>query len=111
MTSRSPVRVSVRPSTAWDCAGNARGIAWLAARRRGVRPKGAQAWAVDTPAHCRPHARRNDDPGPPPLYHCYGRRGQQGEVPVTGGHAKRDLHGAINLRRTARAFLITEVSA
>ena len=45
----------------------------------------------------------------PPLYHCYGRRGQQVEVPVTGSHAKRVLHGAINVRSGDVAFLITEV--
>jgi hypothetical protein len=45
----------------------------------------------------------------PPLYHCYGRRGQQVEVPVTGSHAKRVLHGAINVRSGDVAFLITDV--
>ena len=45
----------------------------------------------------------------PPLYHCYGRQGQQVEVPVTGSHAKRVLHGAINVRSGDVAFLITDV--
>lgn len=33
----------------------------------------------------------------PPLYSCYGRIGQQVCVPITGGHARRILHGAINV--------------
>lgn len=46
---------------------------------------------------------------PPPLYHGYGRRGQHVEVPVTGSHAKRVLHGAINVRSGDVAFLLTDV--
>jgi hypothetical protein len=34
----------------------------------------------------------------PPLYCCYGRRGEQFSVPVTGCRATRILHGAINIR-------------
>jgi len=45
----------------------------------------------------------------PPLYYGYGRRGPQVEVPVTGSHAKRGLHGAINVRSGDVAFLITAV--
>ena len=45
----------------------------------------------------------------PPLSHCYGRRGQQVEGPVTGSHAKRVLHGAINVRSGDVALLITDV--
>jgi len=33
----------------------------------------------------------------PPLYARYGRRGQQVRVPITGNHARRILHGAINV--------------
>jgi transposase len=33
----------------------------------------------------------------PPLYCCYGRVGQQVSVPITGGHDRRILHGAINV--------------
>lgn len=33
----------------------------------------------------------------PPLYGCYGRSGQQVSVPITGNHARRILHGAINV--------------
>jgi len=32
----------------------------------------------------------------PPLYSCYGRRGDQVRVPITGSRAKRILHGVIN---------------
>jgi hypothetical protein len=46
----------------------------------------------------------------PPLYHGYGRRGQQVEVPVTGSHAKRVLHGAINVRRGVIALFPTMCS-
>lgn len=43
----------------------------------------------------------------PPLYSCYGRRGEQGWVPITGNRANRILHGAINLARGAVLLLIT----
>jgi hypothetical protein len=33
----------------------------------------------------------------PPLYGCYGRIGAQVRVPITGGHARRILHGTINV--------------
>jgi len=33
----------------------------------------------------------------PPLYCCHGRIGQQVSVPITGGHKRRILHGAINV--------------
>jgi transposase len=45
----------------------------------------------------------------PPLAACYGHRGEQVEVPVTGTHARRVLHGAINIRSGDVLFLITEV--
>lgn len=45
----------------------------------------------------------------PPLVACYGYRGEQVEVPVTGQHARRVLHGVINIRSGAVLFLITEV--
>jgi hypothetical protein len=44
----------------------------------------------------------------PPLYNCYGRIGEQVRVPISGSHAQRVLHGAINIRRGDRALLITE---
>lgn len=43
----------------------------------------------------------------PPLYSCYGRRGQQVCVPVTGNRAKRILHGVINIATGAALLLIT----
>ena len=33
----------------------------------------------------------------PPLYGCYGRRGQQVRVPISGNRSRRILHGAINV--------------
>jgi transposase len=45
----------------------------------------------------------------PPLTACYGHRGEQVEVPVTGHHARRVLHGAINIRSGDVLLLITEV--
>ena len=33
----------------------------------------------------------------PPLYSCYGRVGQRVCVPVTGHHARRVLHGVLNV--------------
>ncbi|HEY5868986.1 MAG TPA: transposase [Candidatus Tectomicrobia bacterium] len=43
----------------------------------------------------------------PPLYSCYGRRGQQVCVPITGNRTKRILHGVINLASGAVLLLIT----
>ena len=42
----------------------------------------------------------------PPLYSCYGRRGQQVCVPITGNRTKRILHGVINLASGAVLLLI-----
>lgn len=44
----------------------------------------------------------------PPLYSCYGRIGQPVRVPITGHHAKRILHGVINIRSGDVLLLITE---
>ena len=44
----------------------------------------------------------------PPLSSCYGRRGPQGRIPMTGNRAKRVLHGARNVRTGALAWLITD---
>ena len=44
----------------------------------------------------------------PPLYSCYGPIGEQVRVPISGGHAKRVLHGAIKIRSGELAWLITE---
>jgi transposase len=45
----------------------------------------------------------------PPLYSCYGRRGEQVPVPISGNRAKRVIHGALNIRTGAVPVLITEV--
>ena len=45
----------------------------------------------------------------PPLYSCYGRRGEQVRVPVTGAHARRILHGVRNLRSGEVLLCITAV--
>ena len=44
----------------------------------------------------------------PPLYCSYGHIGQQTCVPITGSHAKRVLHGAINVGSGDVTLLITE---
>lgn len=44
----------------------------------------------------------------PPLVACDGYRGEQVEVPVPGHHARRVLHGVINIRSGDVLFLITE---
>jgi hypothetical protein len=44
----------------------------------------------------------------PPLASCYGRRGQQVCIPITGKRAKRVLHGALNVRTGAIVLLITD---
>jgi hypothetical protein len=44
----------------------------------------------------------------PPLYSCYGRRGEQVQVPIIGTRAKRVIHGALNIRTGAVVWLITE---
>jgi len=43
----------------------------------------------------------------PPLYNCYGHIGQQVRVPITGQHAKRILHGVINIWSGEVVLLIT----
>lgn len=45
----------------------------------------------------------------PPLYCCYGRRGQQVRIFITGGRAKRILHGAINIHSGEVVLLSTDV--
>lgn len=44
----------------------------------------------------------------PPLYYCYGRRGEQVAVPITGTHARRVLHGALNIRSGDVLLFVTE---
>ena len=43
----------------------------------------------------------------PPLYSCYARRGEQKSIPIIGGHARRIVHGAINIGTGDIALLIT----
>jgi hypothetical protein len=43
----------------------------------------------------------------PPLYSCYGRIGERVCVPVTGSHARRVLHGALNVSSGEVLLLIT----
>jgi len=44
----------------------------------------------------------------PPLYSCYGRIGEQVQVPITGNRSKRILHGAINIKTGDISLLITK---
>jgi transposase len=44
----------------------------------------------------------------PPLYACYGHIGEQVRVPITGNHARRILHGVINIGSGDVLLLITE---
>jgi hypothetical protein len=44
----------------------------------------------------------------PPLYSCYGHIGQPVRVPITGQHAKRILHGVINIGSGDVLLLITK---
>lgn len=45
----------------------------------------------------------------PPLYCCYGRKGEQVCVPVTGNRQKRVLHGVLNISTGDLLLLITKV--
>jgi transposase len=45
----------------------------------------------------------------PPLYSCYCRVGEQAWVPIPGNHARRVLHGALNLSTGTVLLLITDV--
>lgn len=45
----------------------------------------------------------------PPLYCCYGRKGEQVCVPITGNRSKRILHGALNIITGEILLLITEI--
>lgn len=44
----------------------------------------------------------------PPLYACYGRIGEPVCVPITGTHARRVLHGVLNVGSGEMLLLITE---
>ena len=44
----------------------------------------------------------------PPLYAGYGRRGEQVCVPITGNHARRILHGVLNVQSGEVLLLITQ---
>lgn len=44
----------------------------------------------------------------PPLYHCYGRMGEQVCVPILGTHARRVLHGVLNIGSGELLLLITD---
>ena len=41
----------------------------------------------------------------PPLRACWARRGEDAEVPLCGGNARRVLFGALNIRIGTRLFL------
>ena len=43
----------------------------------------------------------------PPLYSCYGYRGEQVRVPINGTRAKRIIHGALNIRTGAVELLMS----
>jgi hypothetical protein len=45
----------------------------------------------------------------PPIFSCYGRIGERVCVPISGSHARRILHGAINVRSGDVQLLVTEV--
>jgi len=45
----------------------------------------------------------------PPLYCCYGRKGEQVCVPVSGNRQKRVLHGVLNILTGDLLLLITKV--
>lgn len=44
----------------------------------------------------------------PPLYSCYGHVGEQVNVPISGSHARRILHGVLNIGSGEVLLLITE---
>jgi transposase len=44
----------------------------------------------------------------PPLYSCYARRGEQKSIPITDGHARRIVHGVINIHTGDIELLITK---
>lgn len=44
----------------------------------------------------------------PPLYCCYGHIGQQTRIPISGGHARRVPHGALNVRSGDVLLLVTK---
>ncbi|MDQ3958996.1 MAG: hypothetical protein M3255_01580 [Pseudomonadota bacterium] len=45
----------------------------------------------------------------PPLYSCYGHRGEQVQVPISGNRAKRVIHGALNICTGTVLLVITEI--
>ena len=45
----------------------------------------------------------------PPLASCYGPKGQQVRVPITGNRAKRVVHGALNIPTGALLLFSTAI--
>ncbi len=45
----------------------------------------------------------------PPLRGCYGQKGEQVRVPISGNHDRRVLHGVINIRSGDVLLLITDI--
>jgi transposase len=44
----------------------------------------------------------------PPLRCCWGRKGEQVEIPIIGEHDRRVIHGALNIETGAAELFITE---
>jgi transposase len=45
----------------------------------------------------------------PPITYCYTRIGTQKRIPITGDHARRIVHGALNIQTGAICLLITNL--
>ncbi len=44
----------------------------------------------------------------PPLSSCYGRIGERVDIPISGSHGRRILHGAINIKTGEVCLLVTK---
>ena len=101
-------RACASPWPAWRSGGNARAIGWPTAPRPGARQKGAQAGLRARPRTVLLMLDETIITEMPPLAYGYGRRGEQVAVPVPGTHARRVLHGALNVQSGDVLLFITE---
>src|SRR3954454_2130229 len=106
--SEPPSRALARRSHAWSSAGNGPGMSWRDGRGLAPSKRGLKRGLTDRSRTVILMLDETIVTETPPLYNCYGPIGEQVRVPISGEHAKRVLHGAINIRSGDLALLITE---
>jgi hypothetical protein len=82
-------------------------MSWRGAHGTGARPRGAHARLNAAPSDRGAHAGRTFILETPPLRAGWAKVGVQAEGPITGNHARRVIHGALNVTTGHVEFLIT----